>query len=147
MNDYVVNMAAQSGLSYNFDKAIPANTFNAHRLLHFAKQYNKQNETEEALFKAYFTEGKNIDDAQTLISIADSLGLDINILAQAMGSDAFVQDVVADIEEAQQLGVRGVPFFVFNRKYAVSGAQDPNTFLQTLEAAYEEWRAEHPDFQ
>jgi predicted DsbA family dithiol-disulfide isomerase len=140
-------MAAQSGLSYNFDKAIPANTFNAHRLLHFAKQNGKQNEMEEALFKAYFSDGKNIDDAQTLMSIANDLNLDTRALAQTMGSNAFAEDVVADIEEAQQLGVRGVPFFVFNRKYAVSGAQDPDAFLQTLEAAYEEWRAEHPDFQ
>jgi predicted DsbA family dithiol-disulfide isomerase len=147
MNDYVVNMAAQSGLTYNFDKAIPANTFNAHRLIHFAKQHNKQNEAEEALFKAYFTEGKNIDDAQTLMSIAEILGLNTGALAQAMSSNAFAEDVVADIEEAQQLGVRGVPFFVFNRKYAVSGAQDPDTFLQTLEAAHEEWREEHPDMQ
>lgn len=144
MNDYVVNMAAQSGLTYNFDKAIPANSFNAHRLLHFAKQHGKQNEAEEAIFRAYFTEGKNIDDAPTLMNIASDLGLDTNALAQAMGSEAFVQDVVADIEEAQQLGVRGVPFFVFNRKYAVSGAQDPDTFLQTLEASYEEWREEQP---
>lgn len=147
MNDYVVNMAAQSGLTYNFDRAIPANSFNAHRLLHFAKQHGKQNEAEEAIFKAYFTEGKNLDDAQTLMDIASDLGLDTNALAQAMGSEAFVQDVVADIEEAQQLGVRGVPFFVFNRKYAVSGAQDPDVFLQTLEAAYEEWREEHRDIQ
>lgn len=140
MHDYVTNMAAQIGLTYNFDKAIPANSMNAHRLLHFAKQHGRQNEAEEALFRAYFTEGKNIDDAQTLMEIAKGLGLDTNELARAMSGDTFVQDVITDIQEAQQLGVRGVPFFVFNRKYAVSGAQDTAVFLETLENAYGEWQ-------
>jgi len=136
MNDYVTTMAAQTGLEYNFDKAIPANSFNAHRFLHFAKKHGKQNEAEELVFRAYFTEGENIDDAKTLVDIAIQLGLDPNALAQAMKGDSFVQDVVADIEEARELGVRGVPFFVFNRKYAVSGAQESDTFLQTLEQAF-----------
>jgi predicted DsbA family dithiol-disulfide isomerase len=134
-------MAAQSGLTYNLDKAIPANSFNAHRLLHFAKHYGKQNEMEEAIFKAYFTDGKNIDDAATLMEIASEMGLDTNALAQAMKGDTYVKDVIADVEEAQQLGVRGVPFFVFDRKYAISGAQESDAFTQTLEAAFEEWQA------
>ena len=143
MNDYVTNMAAQTGLTYNFDNAIPANSFNAHRLIHFAKQHGKQGEAEEALFKAYFTEGRNIDDAPTLMDIAAGMGLDTTAFAQAMAGDTFVQDVIADVEEAQQLGVRGVPFFVFNRKYAISGAQDATVFLETLETAYKEWQAEN----
>ncbi|MFL9838214.1 DsbA family oxidoreductase [Flavobacterium sp. ST-75] len=144
MNDYVTNMAAQAGLTYNFDKAIPANSFNAHRFLHFAKKYGKQNEAEERLFKAYFTEGKNIDDAQTLLLLSIEMGLDANKLADAMNNGEFTNDVIADINEAQQLGVRGVPFFVFNRKYAVSGAQESEAFTQTLEKAFEEWQASHP---
>lgn len=143
MNDYVTDMAAQSGLKYDFDKAVPANSFNAHRFLHFAKKYGKQNEAEEKLFSAYFTEGKNIDDAQTLMRIATDLGLDTNLMAQAMSSGAFTDDVVADITEAQQIGVRGVPFFVFNRKYAVSGAQDSQAFLDTIEKSFGEWQAEN----
>jgi predicted DsbA family dithiol-disulfide isomerase len=141
LNDRVSYMAAQSGLTYNLDKAIPANSFNAHRLLHFAKHYGKQNEMEEAIFKAYFTDGKNIDDAATLMEIASEMGLDTNALAQAMKGDTYVKDVIADVEEAQQLGVRGVPFFVFDRKYAISGAQESDAFTQTLEAAFEEWQA------
>ncbi|MXN91331.1 thioredoxin domain-containing protein [Flavobacterium sp. Sd200] len=133
MNDTVAHIAAQVGLEYNFDKTIPANSFNAHRFLHFTKQHGKQNEAEELLFRAYFTEGKNIDDAQTLMGFAAQLGLDANEFAQAMGQGAFTDEVIADIQEAQQLGVRGVPFFVFNRKYAVSGAQEPALFLETLE--------------
>lgn len=144
LNDYVTNMAAQVGLTYNFDKAIPANSFNAHRFLHFAKKYGKQNEAEERLFKAYFTEGKNIDDAQTLLLLAIELELDANKLADAMNNGEFTNDVIADINEAQQLGVRGVPFFVFNRKYAVSGAQESEAFTQTLEKAFEEWQASQP---
>jgi len=144
MNDYVTNMAAQAGLTYNFDKAIPANSFNAHRFLHFAKKYDKQNEAEERLFKAYFTEGKNIDDAQTLLLLSIEMGLDANKLADAMNNGEFTNDVIADINEAQQLGVRGVPFFVFNRKYAVSGAQESEAFTQTLEKAFEEWQTSQP---
>lgn len=144
MNDYVTNMAAQSGLIYDFDRAIPANSFNAHRFLHFAKKYGKQNEAEEKIFRAYFTEGKNIDDAQTLMLLAIELGLDANKLADAMNNGEFANDVIADINEAQQLGIRGVPFFVFNRKYAVSGAQESTAFTNTLEKAFEEWQAAQP---
>ena len=138
MNDNVAHMAAQVGLTYNFDKTVVANSFNAHRFLHFAKQHGKQQEAEELIFQAYFTDGKNIDSADTLMDIATTLGLDAQAFAAAMGSGAFADEVLADIDEAQQLGVRGVPFFVFDRKYAVSGAQDPAVFLQTLEKSFEE---------
>jgi len=145
LNDHVANMAAESGLTFDFGKAIPANSFNAHRFLHYTKIYGKQNEAEEALFKAYFTEGKNIDDANTLTEIAITLGLDTDELAKEMSSDAFFQDVVMDVQEAREIGVRGVPFFVFNRKYAVSGAQEVDVFAQTLEKSFGEWQeAAHP---
>jgi predicted DsbA family dithiol-disulfide isomerase len=136
MNDNVAHIAAQVGLQYNFDQTIPANSFNAHRFLHFAKKHGKQNEAEELLFKSYFTDGKNIDDAPTLLALANSLGLDADALTAAMGKGEFTDDVIADIQEAQALGVRGVPFFVFDRKYAVSGAQEPAVFLETLETAF-----------
>lgn len=138
LNDNVAHLAANVGLEYNFDKTIPANSFNAHRLLHFAKQHGRQQAAEEALFAAYFTEGKNIDDAQTLVTLAATLGLDGNAFAQAMGAGAYVEAVLDDINEAQQLGIRGVPFFVFDRKYAVSGAQEPAAFLETLEKVMSE---------
>jgi len=138
MNDNVAHIAANVGLEYNFDKTIPANSFNAHRLLHFAKQHGRQQAAEEALFAAYFTEGKNIDDAQTLVTLAATLGLDGNAFAQAMGAGAYVEAVLDDVNEAQQLGIRGVPFFVFDRKYAVSGAQEPAAFLETLEKVMSE---------
>lgn len=138
MNDYVANMAAQAGLTYNFDKAVVANSFNAHRFSHFAAEFGKQSEAEEKLFAAYFTEGKNIDDAQTLIDIAVELGLDTTKLDQAMGNGDYADEVVANITEAQELGIRGVPFFVINRKYGISGAQPTEAFLETLEKAFSE---------
>lgn len=138
MNNYVTDMAAQAGLTYDFNKAIVANSFNAHRFSHFAKQYGKQNEAEEKLFAAYFTEGKNIDDAETLMAMAAELGLDVTKLANVMGSGAYAKDVMADIDEAQELGIRGVPFFVLNRKYAISGAQETAVFLDTLQKAFAE---------
>jgi predicted DsbA family dithiol-disulfide isomerase len=138
MNNYVTDMAAQAGLTYDFNKAIVANSFNAHRFSHFAKQYGKQNEAEEKLFAAYFTEGKNIDDAETLMAMAAELELDVTKLANVMGSGAYAKDVMADIDEAQELGIRGVPFFVLNRKYAISGAQETAVFLDTLQKAYAE---------
>ncbi|KAB2917765.1 MAG: DsbA family oxidoreductase [Bacteroidetes bacterium] len=144
MNDYVTNMAKQVGLEYNFDKAIVANSFNAHRFSHFAKQHGKQDEAEEMLFRAYFTEGKNTGDLDVLAQLGAEIGLDTAALKTALESDTYAQDVLADITEAMQLGVRGVPFFVFDRKYAVSGAQDPAVFLQTLDKSFEEWRKANP---
>lgn len=138
MNDYVADMAAKAGLTYNFDKAVVANSFNAHRFIHFAKQYGMQTEAEEKLFAAYFTHGKNIDDAQTLIAISAELGLDSAKFTNVMGSGAYAKDVLADIDEAQELGIRGVPFFVINRKYGISGAQESAVFLDTLEKAFAE---------
>ncbi|MBI3232480.1 MAG: DsbA family oxidoreductase [Bacteroidetes bacterium] len=143
MNDRVTEIARQVGLIYNFDMAIVANSFNAHRFSHFAKHYGKQNEAEEKLFAAYFTEGKNTDDIRTLIELGEEIGLDPSTLKIALESDAYTKDVRMDIYEAHQIGVRGVPFFVFDRKYAVSGAQDSSVFLQTLEKSFLEWKEEN----
>jgi len=138
MNDYVTQMAAQEGLKYDFDKAVVANSLKAHQLIHFAKANGKQEEAEELLFRAYFTEGKDIDDPRTLSAIADALGLDENDFTDALDNKTYYEAVFDDIEEAQGLGVQGVPFFVIDRKYGVSGAQAPETFLDALSKAYTE---------
>ena len=138
MNAYVTDMATKEGLTYNFDKTIVANSFKAHRFAHFAKQYGKQDEAEEKLFSAYFTEGLNLDDDAVLLQLGEDIGLDTIALKAALENGMYTDEVEADINEAQQLGVRGVLFFVFDRKYAVSGAQDSRVFLQTLEKAYHE---------
>lgn len=144
MNGHVTQLAAQVGLVYDFDKSVVANSFNAHRFAHFAKHHGKQNEAEEKLFYAYFTDGKNIDDYPTLLQLGSEIGLDTTTLIASLESGMYADDVRTDIYEAQQVGVKGVPFFVFNRKYAVSGAQESQTFLQTLEKSFAEWRKENP---
>ena len=141
MHESVVQMAQQAGLNYRFDIAVPANTFKAHQFLHFAKKTNKQNEAEELLFSAYFTEGKNIDDIETLISIGNKLSLNTEELRHVLVQNALSSDVEKDIQEAKEIGVRGVPFFVVDRKYGISGAQDVSVFLSTLEKAHKEWKS------
>ncbi len=140
MNDHVTQLASEVGLIYNFDKSIVANSFNAHRFTHFAKQNGKQNEAEEKLFQAYFTEGKNIDNYSTLIQLGAEIGLDTTALKTVLESEMYADEVKQDVYEAKQVGVRGVPFFVFNRKYAVSGAQESQLFLQTLEKSFTEFQ-------
>jgi predicted DsbA family dithiol-disulfide isomerase len=144
MNAYVTDMAAKEGLTYNFDKTVVANSFQAHQFAHFAKQYGKQDEAEEKLFLAYFTEGKNMDDDAVLIQLAAEFGLDTEALKAALENETYADEVLADIKEAEQIGVRGVPFFAFDRKFAVSGAQDSKVFLQTLEKAHEERKSVRP---
>lgn len=143
LNQQVTAMAAQEGLTYNLDNAVVANTLNAHRFLHFAKQHGKQNEAEEALFRAYFTDGKNIDDHPTLLQLGEALGLDTTALQTALENGSYANEVRNDIIEAQRIGVRGVPFFVFDRKYAVSGAQPTEVFLNALKKSFEEWQQQN----
>lgn len=147
MGDHAAKMGAQARLELNFDKCVVANSFNAHRLLHFAKENGLQQQMKARLFQAYFTEGKNIDDTETLIALAKEIGLDAQQARAILESDKFAANVRADIQESQQLGVRGVPFFVFNRKYAISGAQPTSAFLETLETSFAEWRSENPTVQ
>jgi len=135
MNEQVSAIAANEGLNYQFDKTIPANTFNAHRLTHLAAKYNLQQQAEEKLFAAYFTEGKNLEDKHTLAKLGSEIGLDENEVSDMLSGDAFTEEVETDSYEAQQIGVRGVPFFVIDRKFAVSGAQPKEVFLKALETA------------
>lgn len=125
----------KAGLAFAFDKVIPTNTFDAHRLIQFAAQHGKQDEMEERLFAAYFMEGKHISNKETLLAIAAELGLDAT---EVLNSDAYTKEVRKDEADAQALGIRGVPFFVFDMKYAVSGAQPVTAFTQTLEKVWEE---------
>ncbi len=142
MNDQVVEMAKSVGLEYNMEKAVVANSFNAHRFTHFAKANGKQNQAEELLFRSYFTDGKNIDDFATLIELGKEISLDVQALKTALDNNTYADEVRHDIYESQQLGVRGVPFFVFDRKYGVSGAQETDVLLQTLRKAFEEWKSD-----
>ena len=144
MHTGVVQMAAEAGLQYNFDKAVIANSFDAHRFAHLAKTKDLGEAAEEALFKAYFTDGKDISNFDTLAQLGKEIGLDAAEVKQALQTDAFANAVDEDIYHASQIGVRGVPFFVLNDKYAVSGAQPVETFAGALNQAWTEYEKENP---
>lgn len=143
MNEHVTTMAKDVGLQYDFDKAIVANSFDAHRLIQLAKANGKGDEMEERLFKAYFTEGRNTADHETLIQLGTEIGLDPSTIRALLDSNEYADKVEQDIYEAQQIGVRGVPYFVFNDRYAVPGAQAAETFSGALNKAWEEWAKEN----
>lgn len=138
MGTYATEAAQKVDLKYDFDKTIVANTFKVHRFLHFSKTKGVQNEAKELALKAYFTEGKNIDDNSTLIELGTQMGLDSTELETILNSDSYTAEVNQDIADAREIGVQGVPFFVFDRKFAVSGAQDSQVMLNTLEKVYSE---------
>lgn len=135
----VKQMASAEGLIIYPEKAIVANSFNAHRLSHLANKHGVQNEMEELLFEAYFKDGKNISEKNTLLALADKAGIDPKEARDVLNSDLYASEVKEDIQEGNALGVRGVPFFVFDRTYAVSGAQDVLVFENTLKRSFEEW--------
>ncbi|MEO6681450.1 MAG: DsbA family oxidoreductase [Ginsengibacter sp.] len=144
MYQHVENAAAEVKLKFNLEASVVANSFNAHRLIQFAKTKDLGNEIEEELFKAQFIDCKNIDDLDRLAEIGISIGLEEKEVREILASDAFTKEVQTDEEEARSIGVSGVPFFVFDNKYAVSGAQSPETFLQTLNQVWQEAEKEKP---
>lgn len=144
IHESVTQTAKKAGLTYNFDNAKVANSFNAHRIIQFAKTKGWGDQAEEQFFKGYFTDGKDLNDKNDLIVIGKLIGLSESEIETALTDETYANAVNSDIQEANQLGIQGVPFFVMNRKYAVSGAQDPKVFLQTIEKAFEEWRKDNP---
>lgn len=139
----VSNMAREMGLDYHFEKAIVANSFLAHRFAHLAKKQGLQDAAEEALFKAHFTDGKDIGNLETLVQLGISIGIEELECREALTGNAFIEEVQQDQIEAQQIGVTGVPFFVFNRKYAISGAQETSVFSNTIDKAFVEWEKQN----
>lgn len=142
MNERVTAMAAEEGLHYNFDKAIVANSFDAHRLIQYARQQGLDGQMEERLFSAYFIEGLNTADHKTLTRLGVEAGLDEAGVVEVLSGDMYGMDVQQDIYEARQIGVNGVPYFVFNDRYAVSGAQAAETFQGALEKSWSEFAAQ-----
>jgi len=136
MHENVVRMAKNVGLEYNFDRAVIANSFDAHRLIQFAKTKGLGNEIEEALFAAYFTIGLDMSDLDTLSQIGISIGLSPLELQTFLQSEDFSTEVHNDILEAQKFGVRGVPYFVLDNRFAISGAQPSAVFSEALEKAF-----------
>jgi predicted DsbA family dithiol-disulfide isomerase len=141
MNRRVAEQGREAGIDFRFGDVIPSNTFDAHRLIKFAGRHGKEREVVELLFEAYFTAGRNVADPAALLDVAEKAGLDRKAAEEMLASDAHADEVRADGLEASRLGARGVPFFVINRKYGVSGAQPTEVFLDALRRA---WEDEHP---
>lgn len=137
-NGNVTQQAASVGLTYHMDRVIPANSFDAHRLVHFASGHGKMKEMTERLFRAHFTDGENLGDKNRLADLAAEVGLERDQAVAALESDDFQSEVRADESAATNLGIRGVPFFVLGGKYAVSGAQPLEVFTDALDKAYRE---------
>ncbi len=141
MHRRVTGIAADEGLDYHLEDAQHANTVKAHRLIHFATEKGRQNEALERIMTAYFTDGENIGDTETLVRLATEAGLDADETRAVLESDAYSDAVRADERRAAMLGINGVPFFVIDERYGVSGAQPAEFLREVLERA---WTESHP---
>lgn len=141
MFDHVADTAAAEGLTYDFGSLKVANSFDAHRLLHLAHSHGRGDEVKEALLSAHFEHGQDTGDTDVLVRIGVSTGLEESEVRATLGSDRFAAEVRQDIAEARAIGITGVPFFVIDRKYGISGAQPPEMFGNALDQA---WQESHP---
>jgi predicted DsbA family dithiol-disulfide isomerase len=137
-NQQLTTLAAAEGLDFHFERVQPGNTFDAHRLLHYAREMGpgRQHALKERLFLAYFTEGAAIGEPETLMRLAAEVGLDPQVCADILAGDRYADEVRADEREALELGVTGVPFFVVDGKFGIPGAQDADTILSVLRRAW-----------
>jgi predicted DsbA family dithiol-disulfide isomerase len=141
MQANVCAIADGEGLCYNLDETLSGNTFDAHRLLLWSASINKQDELLEAMYSAYFENSRSLFSREDLVAVATSIGIDKGEIEEVLDSGAFGDEVVADRTLASQLGATGVPFFVVDMKYGISGAQPLEAFTQTLEGAWAEAHA------
>ncbi|MEV7620946.1 DsbA family oxidoreductase [Microbacterium sp. NPDC089321] len=132
MLSHVTKVASGAGLEYRFDLLQHTNTVKAHELLHFAKAKGLQHEMEERLMSAYFTEGRHVGRIDDLVALADEVGLDAGEARTALETDAHLDAVRADQAQARAYGINGVPFFVIDGQYGVSGAQPPEAFENVI---------------
>lgn len=133
MNAELAAKAAQQGVTFHFERVVPTNSFDAHRLIQFAARTGKQDAVLNALFTAYFADGKNIADASILVTLARGVGLDGEAVAEMLAGDSFSDAVRADEAQAHALGINGVPFFLINDEIGISGAHPPEAFLDALQ--------------
>ncbi|MDQ1583181.1 MAG: hypothetical protein QOF36_1235 [Microbacteriaceae bacterium] len=138
MLERVTSIAASVGLEYDYDALQHTNTIKAHQLLHYAKSKGKQLEMKERLFKALFTEGRHVGRVPDLADLAAEIGLDRAEVVRVLEADEFLSEVRADQSLAMEYGIQGVPFFVIDGRYGVSGAQEPVAFAQVLEQVWAE---------
>ena len=135
MLERVTGIAESVGLNYNFDTVHQTNTVKAHELLHYAKAHGKQQEMKERLLKAYFVEGEHVGTSESLAKLAAEVGLDELDTLRSLNEEEFLPAVKADMAQAQAYGINGVPFYVIDGKYGISGAQDSATFAAALTEA------------
>jgi len=133
--------AAGEGLDFHLDRARPGNTFDAHRLLHHARSVGKQDALKERLMAAHFVEGAAVGEREVLVQLATEVGLSETAVREVLESDSFAAEVRHDEQEGRDFGINGVPFFVIDRAYGLSGAQPPEVILSALRTA---WAAAHP---
>lgn len=136
MTDQVKQVAAQEGLHYEFENAVMVNTFDAHRLTHLAKDRGLGGQAHERLMRGQLVEARVLDDVDTLVELAAEIGLDAEEARTVLTGDTYTAEVEDDIRTAQQLGATGVPFFVMDRAFGVSGAQPLDVFTAALEKAH-----------
>jgi predicted DsbA family dithiol-disulfide isomerase len=138
MFEHVAAQAKNEGLNYRFDDVVVANSFTAHRLIHLAAAHGKQDAAKERLLSDHFEQGKNIGNKEYLTSLGRDLGIDAAEVAELFSTDKYADDVRQDFAEGQALGINGVPFFVIDRKFGLSGAQPAETFTAALDRAWQE---------
>lgn len=139
----VMAMGAEVGLDLKLDKTLRTNTFDLHRLLYLAAEHGLQGAAKERLLRAYFTESEHLGDVETLVRLLGEVGLEPEAVRATLANpDAYYHEVSADIYEARSIAISGVPFFVFDQKYAVSGAQPISVFKQVLQRCWDERGAE-----
>jgi predicted DsbA family dithiol-disulfide isomerase len=137
MDGKMERTAARDGLIYRLSpEGVTGNTLDAHRLLHFAKARGREEAMLDRLYRAYFSEQRSVFDTDSLVELAKDAGLDASEAREVLNGDAYSEDVDADIKEARLLGVSGVPFFVIDDRYGVSGAQPVDVFRQVLAHAW-----------
>jgi predicted DsbA family dithiol-disulfide isomerase len=138
MQQRVTDLAAAEGMTWQHDKTMHANTFDAHRLLHLARETGRQGALKEALLKANFVEARNFSDHSVLTEVAVDAGLPADRVAAVLAGEEFKDEVEADIAQARAYGATGVPFFVIDNKYGISGAQPTEVFAQAVRQAWTE---------
>jgi len=139
----VTAIGAQVGIPFDFGKVVrQPNTLAAHSLITLAAEAGRQDEVVEAFFRAYFVEGRDLTSNETLVEVACGAGLEREAVERCLASAEARTHIREEDEEARRLGVDGVPFFIFNRRYSVSGAQDPETLLETMLKAESEAAAD-----
>ncbi len=141
MMERTAQVAAGDGLTFDVAAQRPANTFDAHRLLHFAAEHGQQLALKERLLSAYFEHGEHVGDADTLVALAAEVGLDRDEAAAVLASDRYADAVRDDLGLARAFGISSVPFFVIDRRYGIGGAQEASVLAQALDNA---WAEAHP---